>query len=322
MAFGLLVSKREVLNEQLTQTSMDVLNELGTMVNVTTIQKNVISIIGNEKPVVLKGVTMGNAAKVNVTALMASTISGTLQVKLIQELAAEIKQKGGTLGVSVSDEEIKNAIGNVVNQTITARNLLDIKNHVEQSNELIILNPLGPVVVETFKMKNEFNGVIEIVQTMTSKIISELESKQVIDSKVLQENADILTQIVRLMRDAVWGFVAILFALVVAFIFLVKYSAQAFEKVVDVSGTSVTASFTTSVNSLTSTLGIFSDPTVIIVLAGAIFGGIALTTVLSNKSGFSPAYDHIGSKFVQEKKFVNNTSPDAIPDIAKWESLV
>ena len=181
---GVGQSKAAILNEILNETSIEVLNENSSSSSTYINQKNDLTIAGNTGGTI-SGLKQINAAKINVSALLESSSSGKLQSSLEAALSNEIEQKSASIGYTSSNADVRNIVKNVINTRITNKNLISIKNEVQQSNQIQILANTN-VNVKDLVQKNESDLIIKMISKMNSDIVNELQTKGAISTDLSQ----------------------------------------------------------------------------------------------------------------------------------------
>jgi len=181
---GVGQSKATILNEVLNETSIEVLNENSSSSSTYINQKNDLTIAGNTGGTI-SGLKQINAAKINVSALLESSSSGKLQSSLEAALSNEIEQKSASIGYTSSNADVRNIVKNVINTRITNKNLISIKNEVQQSNQIQILANTN-VNVKDLVQKNESDLIIKMISKMNSDIVNELQTKGAISTDLSQ----------------------------------------------------------------------------------------------------------------------------------------
>jgi len=163
-------SQTEILNE----VAVNVMNKNSSTSSSAIAQTNNVLLAGNVNSE-FKGIEQINSASINVSSLLESSANGELQSELISTISETIQKESSAFGYSGNKAEVDSVVSNAINSNITNETLQEIKNTVEQTNEVKILVNQGVEATEIVQ-KNEAELIAKMINTTNTEIIAQLQS--------------------------------------------------------------------------------------------------------------------------------------------------
>ncbi len=188
---GASESKAQILTKVLNEASIEVMNKNSTSTSSAIDQSNTLAITGT-KDSTISGITQTSEAKISVSSLSNSVANGKLQSDLIAELKNKLTQQGAALGYSAADTTIDNIVRNAVNAKITNEQFTQIRNKIAQKNAIIIQDTENSTI-NSILQSNEAKSIISLVNDMNGSIISEMQSRGIIENEAKQDIAQLFT---------------------------------------------------------------------------------------------------------------------------------
>jgi membrane-associated HD superfamily phosphohydrolase len=184
-------SKQTINNEVLNDVMMNVMTKNSTGITGSVDQSNTYAVSG-VKNTTIGSVTQSNSSKINVSALMQSVASNTLQAELTASVSDKIKQETPVAAIgNNTTQAIDTIVENAIKSNITTENMQTIAATVKQKNS-IVLADLDNVTQNSITQKNEATLILELVNTTSSEIITGLKTNTDIKVEAEQKPAALL----------------------------------------------------------------------------------------------------------------------------------
>ena len=192
---GASQSSSDILQESLTQVSLDVMNSISSSMSSSITQSNELTIDGTIAGNASNNV-QSNTASINMQAIIQSAQSGQLQNDLVTKLAQEVKQKSSTLGYSASDVKVKNTIQNIVSNKITNETISKLDANIKQSNRITVTTSglVGGNLASNIQ-KNKADTIMTFMSGMSSDIISQLKASNAISGLTTQVTSNPISDV-------------------------------------------------------------------------------------------------------------------------------
>lgn len=186
------------LTEVLNQVTSDVLvkSSAGASQIVNLDQSFIVT--GNTNSVI-KGVTMNQAASVNVSVLQDSKINSQMQADLVNKIISSLEQESSSgfpeLTSASSNTEIISKVKNIVSSNLSVQSLATLQTQITAAQSTIITGNTG-TTVDTIKLIQKADAVGKLINSMSGSIASAVTSDTSSDTSVKQKNTNFLVGIV------------------------------------------------------------------------------------------------------------------------------